>query len=282
MTFAPSSLARRAFYLVTLILSVLGVARPAAAADDPILPFLDDGTFIVARLDVDRVDPAEVERFINDAADVVVKRGGLPADRQVKIKQESTEAIAKAKAWLTDMQAAGGKRVYGMFLNSEDLLRNSDDPYFIVPMADGGDAARIGELMKQGLGGRWEAETVGKSLVLGKQVHIDRVRTQSQSGGPGKSIEPADFAAAFAGKGGAVEPTELSAEFAITPMISQTLSDPREAAKRVSPPVARSAPEACKSCTWMPTKAGSHLPRPTARACTGMDPVPNTALKYRG
>ena len=57
-----------------------------------------------------------------------------------------------------------------------------------------------------------------------------------------QSVRASRSPAAFAGKGGAVEPTELSAEFAITPMISQTLSDPREAAKRVSPPVARSAP----------------------------------------
>src|SRR4051794_28665745 len=88
-------------------------AAPAAAADDvAIHPYLDDGTFLVMRVDLDRVEPAALEKLMTDMADARVQTAGIPEDAKKEMKERMAQDVEKTKTWVTDMNAAGGKRMY--------------------------------------------------------------------------------------------------------------------------------------------------------------------------
>ena len=188
-----------------------GGAAAAAAKEDvkAILPYLDDGTFLLIRLDVDRVDPAALEQFLKTMAESVPPRIGVPADQQGRMRQELLDGIDVSKQWLADMTAAGGRRVYMLFLNTGDLQTSGgDEPLTVVPLGAGAAADRIRELLNVDLfdGRRQEPEQIGNAIVQGKPEQLARLRAYVGDGGgtgagqtPG--VHPADLAAALAAGG---------------------------------------------------------------------------------
>jgi hypothetical protein len=233
-----AALALRPFAaLLSAVLSVAGAAAathaqdkpaapaggnnaPAAAAVDgdvrPILPYLDDGTFIVIRLDVDRVDPAALEKFLTSMAETVPARVGIPADQQGRLRQEMINGVEQSKQWLADMTAAGGRRVYLLFLNADDLMRQHGgaEPLTVVPLAEGVDADRVTQLLQADLfnGRRSESAQIGNAIVQGKQDQLDRIRAHVDRGGAQKpGVDAADLAAALAAAGGGDAPMRFVA-----------------------------------------------------------------------
>lgn len=193
--------------IAVLLVSVLACAAFAAAEQkDPqgkaILPYLDAGTFVVARLDVDRVDPETFATFMRTTGDSVAQAGKFDANMQARMKQDTEQAIQKGQAWLAGMNEAGGHTLYALMVNAGDLEQHEDDPVFVVPVTNESDIDRLGKLLREDLGlRRAESEQIGEVLVCGKRRQIDAIKAQAQASEPG--IEAADLASALAGEGDA-------------------------------------------------------------------------------
>ena len=80
--------------------------------DAAIAPYLDEGTFFVMRLDVDRVEPAAVEKMMNDVMVARVDNPAFPEDVKKRIQEQAKTEIETTKTWLADMTAAGGKVLF--------------------------------------------------------------------------------------------------------------------------------------------------------------------------
>ena len=160
-TFAPSALAQAA------------IPATAPADDAAVLPFIDEGTFLVARLDVDRVDREAFTKFIEGVVEMTFRQTGIPADQMEAVKQGP---IAAAKTWLTDMSAAGGKRVYVLLDHADQGTPDGGGPAIVVPIGEGADAEKIRAGMTGDNTGTMVVEEVGKAIVLAQQPTIDRLK----------------------------------------------------------------------------------------------------------
>jgi hypothetical protein len=180
------------------------IARSAAAADDDaaIVPFLDEGTFIVARLDVDKVDAKVLAKFMDDVTDKMIKQMNAGPGDGTRQKQDTARAAGFATKWLADMTEAGVHRMYFLVLNAGDLREHEDDPVVVVPLKEGMDEERIQGLLKGNFGRSAEPMKLNDSLVMGKPNSITRLRTHVESKAePG--VAAADVMAALAATGDA-------------------------------------------------------------------------------
>src|SRR4051812_15766231 len=63
----------------------------SVSADKAILPYLDDDTFIVARLDVEKVDQDELQKLMEKAMDAMFKKLNIPAQAVGQAKAQSMQ-----------------------------------------------------------------------------------------------------------------------------------------------------------------------------------------------
>ena len=145
---------------------------PAACAKT-IAPFIDDEALAVVRIDVTRLKVAAL-------ADELKKIVPIPAD-------VANQGLPIAEQAVRDFLAAGGKDAY-LVVSLRDLPKNP--PLVVVPI-NGGDAAAMQRLLGQHSPATAQ---VGKVVVAGNQVVVERARTLKASDRP-------ELASAFAAAG---------------------------------------------------------------------------------
>ena len=184
---------------------------PSGPDDKVIVPYIGDNTWVVARLDVAKVDAAAVEDFINRSTDeaafsVRIALGQDPQTIATAASQGLDESAAtRVRRWLERFVAAGGR--YAYMLVDGDLW--SPETVVVVPLRKGADAKALTELLNETNEGTGDSVAeVGKALVStsrSKIVSINARITAAAAGGGrrGASAERPDLPAAFAVAGDA-------------------------------------------------------------------------------
>src|SRR4051812_27288737 len=62
-----------------------------ALADKAIVPYLNDDTFLVARLDVEKVDQDELVKLMDKAMDAMFKNIGIPPAQIAQVKAQAMQ-----------------------------------------------------------------------------------------------------------------------------------------------------------------------------------------------
>src|SRR5688572_8491234 len=88
-------------------------AAAAPADDSAIAPFVDEGTFLVIRLDVESVNQDAFKEYAAEAITTMMKTEaeGLPPEALAPMTEAAKGMIGMANSWMTELAAAGGKRV---------------------------------------------------------------------------------------------------------------------------------------------------------------------------
>ena len=179
---------------------------PARADDKLILPFIGEGTFMVGRLDLDRVDAAAFEQYVNKTAVDMFKPMGLPPAEAKAMSDDVAQGMKEFREGLEAFRAAGGHHVY-MLMDSE-VLGGNDGPVLVVPLGKDADREKLTELFTRmgGDGSREIPGEVGDALVLATQSQIDGLRQRTEAyeaagGKPAPEAERPDLASAVAAAG---------------------------------------------------------------------------------
>ncbi len=194
-------LIRNRFLLAFALFPATLCARPVIAADPAvdhaaILPYLDEGTFLVARLDVERVDQEALGKYMEESIDAMFKQLPVAANQRDAVKGQGKGGIGTAKTWLTDIAAAGGKHVY-LLLETADLIERNDDPMVIIPLGDGADAGRIREVLSRNNRQPQNIHEIGKALVFAEPAAAERLKGRVAAA----PLDRPDLARAFAATG---------------------------------------------------------------------------------
>jgi hypothetical protein len=176
-------------------------AAPAANVDAAILPFIDEGTFLVGRLDVEKVDQDAIEGNFDQMSESVIKVMGVPANQHERLRANGREAAGKAKDWLSGMKAAGVPRVY-LVLDSADFLAGTDDPIFVAPLGEHADAEAVRGLLNMG-SQIDNVEQIGKAMVYGKTKQRERLKNLVGTGDAKAKVDRPEVVAALASAGDA-------------------------------------------------------------------------------
>ena len=195
--------------VLACLVPTLAAAAAAPAADDAaILPYIDEGTFLIGRLDVERVDQEAFGKSMEEMFKKLIATMGIPPDQQGLVMGQMMGSITIAKAWLTDMAAANAKHVY-ILLDVADLRGGrNDEPAVVIPLGQGSDGERVREVLARN-GGKEKAVEVGKAIVYGEEALINRLKNRVASGVP---VEQPDLATAFAAAG-----ADVPVRFALLP-----------------------------------------------------------------
>jgi hypothetical protein len=169
------------------------IARAAEGDDADVLPYLGDGAFIVARVDVGRVDPAALENYIDRGTQAMLAVLPIPANQRPMVAQSAKQSAQTAKQWLADMAAAGGKRLY--FVLATDAFAGGGEPVLIVPLEAGADPAAVAEVMRRGPGKPDDVAEIGKAVVLAPSSERERLQQRFE---PGAAAAPASQRPALA------------------------------------------------------------------------------------
>jgi hypothetical protein len=149
------------------------VIAPAARADDSaILPYLDEGTFLVARLDVDKVDRDALGQYMNKAFEAMAAQ--MPAQFRAQIQAQMAQQVETAKTWLKDMSDAGGKHVYVVF--DAAGAESSDGPAAVIPLREDSDEEKIKDLLQRTANGSGTLEKIGNAMVIGEARVVTRLK----------------------------------------------------------------------------------------------------------
>lgn len=189
----PSIRTLTRFVTMLLIAFVCAAPRAARAADIPagdgaIMPYLDEGTFVVARLDIDRVDREAFVTYMQETIEAMFEKLPVPAELKPQIMAQATEGINKASTWLGDMSEAGGKQVYVLF-DKADFTGDEPSPAMIVPLVENADADTITGLLQKGLPEEVKIERIGNAIVFGNAPVAERLKGRV-AGGPLKDSHP--------------------------------------------------------------------------------------------
>ena len=166
---------------LTLFLVVFpAAAKDAADADaraKAVAPYLDPQTICLVHVDGTRVP-------IDTLLAKVVEIAKLGEDEIAPLKQAAGQ-------WVTDFTKAGGKDFY-VVISLADLPQQ---PFFIVPLAEGADAAALGGLFGDKSPFKLEAvEKLDQVLFAGTRTALERVRR-------GQAAARPEVASAFAAAG---------------------------------------------------------------------------------
>jgi hypothetical protein len=203
----------KGFRLVAVVLCLVGwlmtsrslqAADAVAAADDDavILPYMSDATFLVARLDVDRVDAKAIDDYMQKASQMMFAGTQVPKEQRARMDAEVKQSAEKTKKWLAGMSDAGGKRVYAVVDWAGDVRRGG--PVLVVPVPKGGDPDKIAaafNLNDQAFSGA-STRQIGDAVVLGDTAQLERVEQTVQAGGI-KATDRPELAEAFKAAGDA-------------------------------------------------------------------------------
>ncbi len=161
-----------------LFLAILAVSLPAFGAGTPaeiyrsLRPCIDDQTFAVVRLDVEKLD---IDAFVDRALGLVGKHAGPDSVKSMKggLKDFQSEAGARAK----DFLKAGGRDIFAVF-------SMYDFPYFFVaiPIHSPGDRAKLQRYIRKAAKEDFHVGDKGihvsdKLILVGFERAISRVKT---------------------------------------------------------------------------------------------------------
>jgi hypothetical protein len=169
----------------------------AVASDKAILPYIDDDTFIVARLDVEKVDQDELQKLMEKALDAMFKKLNVPAQAIGQAKAQALQGVGQAKQWLTDLGQAGGKHVYILM---DTNIGNDTPPSIVVPFENAEDTSKIQGILTRN-GGQEQAVEAGKAVVYARPDQVERL--QKRIAPDAKPSARPDLAKAFAAAGDA-------------------------------------------------------------------------------
>jgi hypothetical protein len=172
-----------------MLLALAGSARAeerkfdAAALAKAVAPFLEDGTFLVAHVDLTRVDPAQL------AARAAAVTGGAARDF-------SSMASEKDRERLKALRTAGARDVF-LVLAIADLF--SKGAAIIVPVEEGAHGKAILEAM----GAKYDkAVEMGGAILTGEPSTVERLRRK-------KGVARPEVAAALTAAGDGVAQVAL-------------------------------------------------------------------------
>lgn len=123
--------------------AVRGAPGPDARGDEAVAPFLDENTFAVAAVDIDRVDIAALKQWVLGA----IGQSKLDAKDAARLKDQSNEPFDAMSRWVDGFKKAGGKRLY-VVASLSDIPR--EGPFIVVPLEKGAAAEGIIDLMSPG------------------------------------------------------------------------------------------------------------------------------------
>jgi hypothetical protein len=168
---------------------------PANADDHAIHPYLDEGTFFVMRIDLDRVEPEALEKLMTDMMGARSRGGQIPEAALQQMKQRMTDEIEKAKAWVADLVAAGGKRLY-LIIDQADQNGPGGGPIMVVPLAAGADKDKITEVLSRNARPeRVEVQEIGNAVAFAHPTALERVKTLVETS---KAAQRPELASAMA------------------------------------------------------------------------------------
>jgi hypothetical protein len=158
----------------------------AARADDVIAPFLDSQTNGVIYLDFSAIDMGQIDAWLAKVLTTIPNE--TVRDEQQK---DMDEGLGKAKKWISDFRAAGGKDLY-VVVSLSGILSGS--PGGVVVPLNGTDGTALAKVFPQpnptpaGMAAdsaaqwqRMQAATgvVGKMMVFSTGAGVDRMKTAS-------------------------------------------------------------------------------------------------------
>jgi hypothetical protein len=173
--------------LLAGMLSTPGASR-AAETDShaAILPYMSDATFLVVRLDIDRVDPKLFQDYLQEVTGKVLDgQKDMPKEQRARAEANSKQIGERVKKWLAGMSEVGAKQVYALVDAQGDVRRGRGGPVLVVPIPAGAD----GDKIQQALISDEEAfrgattRTLGDAIVLGDPSQLDRVDETVKAGG---------------------------------------------------------------------------------------------------
>jgi hypothetical protein len=171
----------------------------AATADAVILPYIDAGTFLVGRLELDKVDTDALDANVDQMADSVMLIEPIPDNQKGRMRSEARDAAGKAKDWMSEMKNTGVKRVY-LLLDTADFMAGTDDPIFVAPLPAGADESAAANVLDQSRQ-HDRTEKIGDAVVFGVSKQRDRLKKRLAPGAA--KIERPEVAAALAAAGDA-------------------------------------------------------------------------------
>ena len=162
--------------LLVLLATLAPIASVTALAAAPadlqrILPFTDEFTVVVARLNLGAIDTSAWAAAVLDL---------LPEQRPA-MAGPVDQAKQAVQAWLDEFRKAGGEVVY--LIGSLSDLGLEPPVAVVIPLADGSDAARLGALSKQsGILASLNAAVLHGCLVVATDPVLERIKALAPHG----------------------------------------------------------------------------------------------------
>ncbi|MBM4070873.1 MAG: DUF1559 domain-containing protein [Planctomycetes bacterium] len=141
--------------IVAVLMTLSQTALAGDADRSPITPFLDDATFAVVRVNLDKVD---VDAIAARLADL-----GLPAE-------QITAAKTRASLVLKAITDAGGKEAYAIWSMADRL----GEPFFVLPVKDQQAARELSAFIRQGK--TLDSEPAQATVLAGSPKALQRLR----------------------------------------------------------------------------------------------------------
>lgn len=192
---------RFAWMVVALALALVPTRaiRAADPIDDGIAPFLDEDTFLVVRLDVEKVDQEALVKYAEDSFGKMMKVLPIPAEAQGEVKGQMMGALTTARTFLNDIAKAGGKKIY-LLMDMADFTAGVDEPVVVVPLQAGAEADGVMEVLRRNNTEADDVEEIGKAVVFAKSTARTRLKNVA---GAAKAVDVPNIAKALAGAGDA-------------------------------------------------------------------------------
>jgi hypothetical protein len=193
-----------------------------ASADAAILPYIDVGTFLVGRLDIEKVDADSLEANFDQMAEAVLLIEPIPDNQKERMRGEARNAAGKVKDWVSEMKNTGVKHVY-LLLDTADFFAGTDDPIFVAPLPAGANddaVGNIGNLLDQSRQ-HDRTEKIGDAIVFGVSKQRDRLKKRFEPGAA--KVERPEVATALAAAGDAPARMALVPSEAARKFIEQAL-----------------------------------------------------------
>ena len=200
----------KVFRLLAVVGFLAGLLLPSRASraadsnsDAAILPYISDATFLVVRLDIDRVDPKLFQDYLQKVTGTVLDgQKDMPKERRARVEAESKRAGERVKKWLAGMSDAGATQVYALVDWAGDMRRGG--PVLIVPIPKGGNGDKIQQALisdEEAFRGATTRD-LGEVIVLGDPSQLERVDETVKAGGA-KAEDRPDLATALQAAGDA-------------------------------------------------------------------------------
>ena len=158
---------RTAILTIVTTIVILPTASARAGDDDAVLPFLDDSSFLVVRVDDSALDiKASLKWLIS-----TMESAKLDSHELDWIKAEMAKPVGDADEWVTKFRAAGGKRIY-LVMGLSDFP--DPGPFVVVPVEARADGKALSALFPAS--GSAGPEQIGAAVVFGDKKTRERLK----------------------------------------------------------------------------------------------------------